>query len=47
MSTEDLDKEVYACKRALFDLRLKKATRQELKSSDFKFHTKKVCMVAC
>mmetsp|Transcript_18470 Transcript_18470/g.35146 ORF Transcript_18470/g.35146 Transcript_18470/m.35146 type:complete len:124 (-) Transcript_18470:347-718(-) len=42
MSNEDIDKEVETIKRSLFDLRIKKATRQEFKSSDFKFYKKKV-----
>jgi ribosomal protein L29 len=42
MTAEQIDAEVAATKRALFDLRLKRATRQEHKSSDFKFNKKKV-----
>jgi hypothetical protein len=37
--------EVYTCKRALFDLRLKKAIRQDYKSSEFKVNKKKVGFV--
>ena len=42
MTVEQIDAEVAATKRALFDLRLKRATRQEYKSSNFKFNKKKV-----
>jgi ribosomal protein L29 len=42
MTVEQIDAEVVATKRALFDLRLKRATRQEYKSSNFKFNKKKV-----
>lgn len=46
MTVEQIDAEVAAAKRALFDLRLKRATRQEYKSSNFKFNKKKVRLSA-
>eukprot|EP00242_Pyramimonas_sp_CCMP2087_P004982 CAMPEP_0198219018 /NCGR_PEP_ID=MMETSP1445-20131203/72255_1 /TAXON_ID=36898 /ORGANISM="Pyramimonas sp., Strain CCMP2087" /LENGTH=124 /DNA_ID=CAMNT_0043896303 /DNA_START=86 /DNA_END=460 /DNA_ORIENTATION=+ len=45
LSPEEIDKEVYTCKRALFDLRLKKAIRQDYKSSEFKVNKKKVAVL--
>jgi large subunit ribosomal protein L29 len=40
LSTEDIKKEILVAKKELFDLRLKKATRQSLKPHIFK-HTKR------
>eukprot|EP00238_Polyblepharides_amylifera_P006291 CAMPEP_0196579074 /NCGR_PEP_ID=MMETSP1081-20130531/17541_1 /TAXON_ID=36882 /ORGANISM="Pyramimonas amylifera, Strain CCMP720" /LENGTH=123 /DNA_ID=CAMNT_0041898523 /DNA_START=91 /DNA_END=462 /DNA_ORIENTATION=+ len=45
LSADDLDKEVSTCKRSLFDLRLKRATRQEYKSNEFKLLKKKVAAI--
>jgi ribosomal protein L29 len=47
LTAAQIDTEVALAKRALFDLRLKRATRQEYKSSDFKFNRKKVRTPVC
>lgn len=44
-SVEEIDKEVADRKRALFDLRIKQATRQEIKTSEFKKLKKEVAMM--
>lgn len=45
LSAEQIDQEVATAKRALFDLRLKQKTRQELKTSDFGFYQRKVAQL--
>lgn len=41
----EIDAEVETRKRALFDLRLKQATRQEIKTDQFKLLKKEVAMM--
>eukprot|EP00244_Chara_vulgaris_P011613 TRINITY_DN582_c0_g1_i3.p1 TRINITY_DN582_c0_g1~~TRINITY_DN582_c0_g1_i3.p1 ORF type:complete len:159 (+),score=40.39 TRINITY_DN582_c0_g1_i3:108-584(+) len=42
MSTEDINAVVVGIKRELFDLRMKQATRQEMKTSDYKRLKKRI-----
>lgn len=47
MSREDMLEEIAKCKNALFDLRMKQSTRQEVKNDQFKKLRKKVRVLAC
>mmetsp|Transcript_5012 Transcript_5012/g.18192 ORF Transcript_5012/g.18192 Transcript_5012/m.18192 type:complete len:132 (+) Transcript_5012:527-922(+) len=45
MSREDMLEEIAKCKNALFDLRMKQSTRQEVKNDQFKKLRKKVAVI--
>ncbi|KAK9841745.1 hypothetical protein WJX81_000253 [Elliptochloris bilobata] len=45
LSEEELNAEVYKCKRALFDLRVAQRTRQAYKSSEFGWNSRKIAQL--